>query len=174
MKVIELNRENAKPVARLMHQLKPEWWPAFEDAYGQLTNINESIGTVGWYLADDIGAPVGWALFRELKCYLSLELECSGFNDQGVFKLEHKLKDLFDQAGEYAKAKGYTTLRTGMSSANFNIDGVEITNIPQAMQTLSTDRIDYAWLLDYGFTVIGIHPNAYGNNSHLILFAKAL
>lgn len=85
MNIIELNKENAVNVANLMHQMKPEWWPTFDDAYGQLTNIDESIGTVGWFLSDDNGNPVGWTLFRELKCYLSLELECSGFNDNGVF-----------------------------------------------------------------------------------------
>ena len=174
MNVIELNQENAVDVANLMHEMKPEWWPTFEDAYGQLTNIDESIGTVGWYLADDKGTPVGWALFRELKCYMTLELECSGFNDHGVFKLEHKLKDLFDKAVEYAKSKGYTSLRTGMSSMDFNIDGKEIKDIPETMNSLKTERIDYYWLLDYGFKVFGIHPNAYGNNCHLILFVKAL
>lgn len=174
MNIVELNKENAKNVASLMHEMKPEWWSTFEEAYGQLTNIDESIGTIGWFLSDDNGTPVGWTLFRELKCYLSLELECSGFNDNGEFKLEHKLGDLFDKAGAYAKSKGYTTLRTGMSSMDFNIDGMEIVNIPDAIRSLETNRTDYKWLLDYGFRVIGIHPNAYENNSHLILFAKAL
>lgn len=174
MNIVALNSENAKTVAALMHRMKPEWWPTFEEAYGQLTNIDESIGTVGWFLTDEEGIPVGWTLFRELKCYLSLELECSGFNDNGVFKLEHKLKDLFDTAEAYARAKGYTTLRTGMSSMDFNIDGKELSDIPEAIRTLKTNRIDYAWLLDYGFRVIGIHPNAYGNQSHVILFAKEL
>lgn len=174
MKILQMNQENAKDVAKLMHSMKPEWWPAFEDAYGQLTNIDESIGTIGWYLSDENGNPVGWTLFRELKCYLSLELECSGYNDNGIFKLEHKLGDLFDTAEEYAKSKGYTSLRTGMSSMDFNIDGQEIENIPAAIESLKTDRIDYQWLLDYGFQVIGIHPNAYGNNMHCILLAKEL
>ena len=174
MNIVELNKENAVEVAKLMHEMKPDWWTTYEEAYGQLTDIDESIGTIGWFLADENGNPIGWTLFRELKCYLSLELECSGFNDNGVFKLEHKLKDLFDKATEYAKSKGYTSLRTGMSSMNFNIDGVTITNISETIASLETDRIDYKWLLDYGFKVIGIHPNAYGNNSHLILFVKEL
>lgn len=174
MKIIQLNEENAKEVATLMHQCKPEWWPTLADAYGQLTDINESIGTIGWYLSDEHGNPIGWTLFRELKAYRSLELECSGFNDHGVFKLEHKLKDLFDRAEIYARSKGYTTLRTGMSSIDFNIDGQELDCIPEAITSLKTERIDYHWLLDYGFQVIGIHPNAYGNNMHCILFAKQL
>ncbi len=174
MKVIKLNNENAVEVASLMNEIKPEWWPTFDNAYNQLTNIDDSIGTVGWYLADENGNPIGWALFRELKCYLSLELECSGYNDNGIFKLEHKLQELFDKASEYAKSKRYTTSRTGMSSKDFNIDGEEINDIPSAIQSLKTDRIDYYWLLNYGFKVIGIHPNAYGNQSHVILFAKQL
>ena len=109
-----------------------------------------------------------------MKAYLSLELECSGFNDKGVFKLEHKLKDLFDVAEKYAKSKGYTTLRTGMSSLDFNIDGQRIDNIAEALESLKTQRVDYYWLLDYGFRVMGIHPNAYGNNMHCILFVKEL
>ena len=174
MKIVPLNNENAKAVAELMHGIKPEWWPTNEDAYGQLTNIEESIGTVGWYLEDEQGKPLGWTLFRELKGYLSLELECSGYNDEGVFKLEHKLGALFEEAERYARSKGYTTLRTGMSSVDFNIDGKAIDDIPEAIRTLSTERVDYFWLLNYGFKVIGIHPNAYGNNMHLILLAKPL
>ena len=67
-----------------------------------------------------------------------------------MFKLEHKLKDLFDKASEYANSKGYTTLRTGMSSMDFNIDGMEIADIPDAIHSLKTNRIDYQWLLNYG------------------------
>ena len=106
--------------------------------------------------------------------YLTLKLGCSGFNDHGQFKLEHKLKELFDTAVEYAGSKGYTTLRTDMSSVDFNIAGIVPDDIPEAIRTLQTDRIDYHWLLNYGFRVIGIHPNAYGNNIHLILSTKAL
>lgn len=174
MNIIELNKENAAKVANLMNEMKPEWWSTFDEAYGQLTNIDESIGTIGWYLADEMGSPTGWTLFRELKLYSSLELECCGYNDNGIFKLEHKLKILFDKASDYAKSKGYTTLRTGMSSMDFNIDGLEIKDIPNAMKSLRTERVDYCWLLDYGFKVCGIHPNAYGNNSHVILFVKEL
>lgn len=61
-----------------------------------------------------------------------------------------------------------------MSSMDFNIDGVEIENVSEAIRSFKRNRIDYDWLLDYGFKVIGIHPNAYGNNSHVILFAKVL
>ena len=125
-------------------------------------------------LEDDSGRPVGWALFRELKGYLTLELECSGYDDHGVFKLEHKLKDLLDTAVAYAGAQGFTALRNGMSSVGFNIDGKPLEDIPEAMRSLSTERVDYHWMLDYGFRVVGIQPNVYRNNCHLILLVKEL
>lgn len=78
MKVSALDHRNAKEVAELMHRIKPDWWPSAADAYGQLTDLSETIGTIGWVLEDDSGRPVGWTLFRELKGYLTLELECSG------------------------------------------------------------------------------------------------
>lgn len=169
-----MDRENARPVAALMTGIRSIWWPDFEDAYGQLTDIRQSIGTVGWVLGEDEAHPRGFALCRELKGYRAIELECCGYDDGGVFKLEHKLETLFDEIARYGRAKGYTTFRTGMSTEHFNIDGGEIEDIPGAIEALATDRIDYHWLLDYGFRVIGIQPNAYGGNRHLILMAKAL
>lgn len=38
MNVVKLDKENAKDVATLMHRMKPERWPTFEETYGQLTN----------------------------------------------------------------------------------------------------------------------------------------
>lgn len=55
MNVVKLDSENAKGIATLMHEIKPEWWSTFDEAYGQLTNIDESIGTVGWFLVDENG-----------------------------------------------------------------------------------------------------------------------
>lgn len=62
-----MNHENARKVAELMHEMKPEGWRTYEDAYGKLSDIEESIGTIGWHLEDDDGMPVGWTLFREMK-----------------------------------------------------------------------------------------------------------
>lgn len=156
-----------------MCTVKPDWWD-FDGAFAQLSDINESIKTVGWYLGEDAAHPQGWILCRELVCYRALELECSGFNDNGVFKLEHKLGALLDTAAQYAREKGYLTFRSGISSVGFNIHGRKIENIADAIQNLDCDRIDYRWMLDYGFRVIGIQPNAYGEGFHLILLAKEL
>ena len=78
MQVFRLNPENAEAVGRLMTDIRPVWWPDFQDAYGQLTDIGESIETVGWLLGEDEAHPKGWALCRELKCYSAIELECCG------------------------------------------------------------------------------------------------
>jgi len=174
MKSFKMNENNASKVAELMATIRPQWWSSYDDAYGQLTDIHESIGTVGWYLGEDENHPRGWILCRELKGFSTIELECSGYNDNGIFKLEHKLKELFEVASEYARSKGYSTFRTGMSSHDFNIHGKPIDSVPKAIENLQSDRIDYKWLLDYGFRVIGIQPNAYEKNYHLIIFAKEL
>ena len=173
MQVFRLTESAIAPLAEMMSSLKPEWWD-YDGAYGQLSNIDESIKTVGWYCGEDGAHPTGWILCRELIGYRALELECSGYNDNGVFKLEHKLGPLMDAAEAYAKEKGYLTFRSGISSTGFNIDGQDIPNIPKAMETLKCDRIDYLWYLDHGFQVIGIQPNAYENGSHLILLGKDL
>lgn len=173
MNFFTLDSEHIPLVAQLMCTIKPEWWD-YSGALGQLSDINESIKTVGWYLGDDAEHPKGWVLCRELVGYRAIELECSGFDDNGVFKLEHKLSDLIDIAAQYAKEKGYLTFRNGISSVGFNIHGKELDDIAYAIQNLSCDRIDYKWMLDYGFKVIGIQPNAYEKGSHLIMLAKEL
>lgn len=173
MNIYKLTPDAIPPLASMMSTLKPEWWD-YEGAYGQLSNIDESIRTVGWYCGEDADHPAGWILCRELLCYRALELECSGYNDHGIFKLEHKLEPLMNAAEAYAKEQGYLAFRSGISSMGFNIDGREISNIPEAIANLRCDRIDYLWYLEHGFQVIGIQPNAYGKGSHLILLSKDL
>ncbi|MNC46447.1 hypothetical protein D3C75_954690 [compost metagenome] len=173
MEIFELTQERVPKVARLMCTIKPEWWD-YDGACGQLSDINESIKTVGWYLGEDEANPKGWILCRELIGFRTIELECSGFDDNGVFKLEHKLRELIDIASHYAKEKGYLTFRNAISSIGFNIHRQDIDDIPKAIQNLTCDRIDYKWMLDYGFKVIGIQPNVYEKGYHLILLAKEL
>lgn len=173
MNVYELTPATIPAVAHLMCTIKPDWWD-YDGAYGQLSNIDETIKTVGWYLGEDIDHPKGWILCRELIGYRALDLECSGFDDNGSFKLEHKLGQLFDVAEKYAREKGYLTFKSGISSVGFNIHGQEIKNIPQAIVSLVCDRIDYRWYLENGFRVIGIHPNAYERGFHLIMLCKEI
>ena len=171
MNVYTLTPDAMPALASMMSTLKPEWWD-YESALGQLSNIEESIRTVGWYCGEDPTHPKGWILCRELLCYRALELECSGFNDSGEFKLEHKLGELMKVAEQYAKEQGYMCFRSGISSTGFNIDGQAISNISESIAALKCNRIDYLWYLDHGFQVIGIQPNAYGKGSHLILLGK--
>lgn len=173
MRIFKMTPERIPSVAQLMCTIKPEWWD-YSGALGQLRDVGQSIKTIGWYLGDDEEHPKGWILCRELVGYRTIELECSGFDDNGVFKAEHKLKELVDIAAQYARDQGYLNLKNGISSVGFNIHGTVLEDIPHAIQTLTCDRIDYQWMLDYGFKVIGIQPNAYGIGSHLIMLAKDL
>lgn len=173
MQILKMTSESMPALAKMMSSMKPEWWD-YEAAYGQLSRIEESIQTIGWILADENGSPKGWILCRELLNYRALELECSGFDDNGVFKLEHKLGELFEEAERYAREKGYMTFRSGISSIGFNIHGKNIADIPKAIASLECDRTDYLWYLENGFRVIGIQPNAYEKGYHLILLGKDL
>lgn len=173
MNVYKLTPQAIPALATMMSTLKPEWWD-YGGAYGQLSNIDESIKTAGWYCGEDADHPTGWILCRELIGYRALELECSGFNDNGVFKLEHKLGDLIAIAENYAREQGYLTFRSGISSVGFNIHGQPIPSISEAIANLQCDRIDYRWYLEHGFQVIGIQPNAYEKGFHLILLGKDL
>lgn len=173
LKVFKMAPDSIPQIAHLMHSIKPDWWD-YDGAFGQLSHIDETIKTVGWYLGEDSSNPKGWILCRELVGYRAIELECSGFDDHGVFKLEHKLGPLFDVATKYAQDKGYLTFRSGISSVGFNIHGKDIESIPDAIASLSCDRIDYIWYLDNGFRVIGIQPNAYEKGFHLIMLEKEI
>ena len=173
MNVYDLNPKAIPALAQMMSTLKPEWWN-YDEAYGQLSNIDESIKTVGWYCGNDSEHPNGWILCRELICYRALELECCGYNDNGIFKLEHKLGPLMDAAEIYAKEKGYLSFRSGISSIGFNIHGQDIPIVSDAIANLQCDRIDYLWYLSKGFRVIGIQPNAYEKGFHMIMLGKDL
>ena len=89
--------------------------------------------------------------------------------------MEHKLGALFDTICEHAKREGYLSFRTAMGSQQFSVHGRELGNIGDEINSLaSCGRIDYDWLLAYGFKVIGIQPNAYGDKFHCILLSKDL
>ncbi len=174
MKIYKFNENNITTVARFMSEIRPEWWD-YEGAFNQLSDIEETIGTIGWFMGNDESHPKGWVLCRELKAYRSIELECCGYDDNGTFALEHKLKDLFDTVCEYARGKGYLTFRTAMGSTQFSIHSRELGNIGDEIKNLkSFGRIDYDWLINYGFQVVGIQPHALGENYHCILLTKDL
>jgi hypothetical protein len=174
MRIFRLNQENAPAVAGLMSTIRPIWWD-YKGALAQLSGVDTLIETVGWFLGADENSPKGWVLCCELKLFNSIELECCGYDDDGNFALEHKLGALFDIICDYAKSKGYLTFRTAMGSQGFNIHNRKLGNIGDEINNLTSDnRIDYDWLLEYGFKVVGIQPNAYGDKFHCILLAKNL
>ena len=174
MKIYKLDENNIPTVAKFMCTIRPIWWD-YNGALGQLSNVEEMIDTVGWFLGENEASPKGWVLCRELKAYKAIELECCGYDDNGNFALEHKLGALFEVICKYAIDKGYLTFRTAMGSQQFNIHMRELGNIGDEINNLTSDnRIDYDWLLAGGFKVIGIQPNAYEDKFHCIMLAKDL
>ena len=174
MKIHKLNENNIPNVAKLMSTIQPIFWN-YNGAMKQLSGTKESIRTVGWFVGEDEGHPKGWVLCRELVLYKTIELECCGFDEGGVFLGEHKLESLFDTICEYARQKGFLSFKTTMGSQQFNIHKRELGNIDDEINNLEADnRIDYDWLLEYGFKVIGIQPNAYGDKFHCVMLSKDL
>ena len=172
MNIYKLNKNNIPIVAKFMSGLNPIFWE-YDGAAGQLSGTESSISTIGWFLGDDESRPKGWVLCRELWMHKSIELECCGYDDGGVFAAEHKLGALFDAICEHAKCEGFLSFRTSMGSQEFNIHQRELGDIGDEIKSLSAPgRVDYSWLLGYGFKVIGIQPNAYGNKFHCILLSK--
>lgn len=172
MNIYRMTQEKIPSIATMMSERKPEWWD-YEGAYQQLSDISESIQTIGWCMEESEKIK-GFLLCRELLGYQTLELECCGFDDNGEFKLEHKLEPLMQEAENYAKKKGYMNFRSGISSVGFSIHGKEIDDIPKAIKELTCERTDYIWYRNHGFQVIGILPNTYGTGTHLILLNKSL
>lgn len=58
MNVYELTPASIPAVSRLMCTIKPDWWD-YDGAQGQLSNVDETIKTVGWYLGEEIHHPKG-------------------------------------------------------------------------------------------------------------------
>ena len=85
--------------------------------------------------------------------------------------------DWWDYEGAYEQLSNVDAtikIRSGISSVGFNIHHQEIKNIPETIEGLTCDRIDYKWYLQNGFRVIGIQPNAYERGFHLIMLGKEL
>ena len=164
---------NIPVVTNLMRTLKPEWWD-YEDALEQLSGKNENIETVGWYLVEDENHPKVWMICHELANYRAIDLECSGYDNNGIFEAEHKLGQLFEVGTKYAQEKGYLTFRSGISSTGFNIHGKDIVSIPKAIELLTSERVDYKWYLENGFRVIEIQPNFYEKGFDLIRLGKEI
>ena len=174
MQIYRLNQNNTPAVARLMSELNPVFWD-YSGVLEQLGGVENTIGTVGWFVGDSEANPKGWVLCRELWSYRSIELECCGYDDGGIFSAEHKLNTLFDEICRYAVDKGFVSFRTAMGSQQFSIHGRELGDIANEISNLTPDgRIDYDWLIRYGFRVVGIQPNAYGDKFHCILLSKDL
>jgi hypothetical protein len=64
MNVYPLSESNIPGVARLMTDIKPDWWD-YEGAVSQLSDIRNTTYNVGWLMGEDERRPIGWLLFTE-------------------------------------------------------------------------------------------------------------
>ena len=170
-----ITTENVNELAVFMNEIKPEWWRTADEAYEQIADISAVIRSKGWVLRDENERMKGWLFTRIFEGYSCMEIECAGYSDNGVFALEDKLEVLIDEAEKYARENGVRILKIGRSSPGFSCHGKPIENVAEALKNLSAQgRPDYDFLLEFGFYPMGILPDMYEENHHMIEMVKNL
>lgn len=168
MQVFRLNNSNINIVSKFMSALRPEWW-GVQDAESQLKS------GIGWYLGLSEDQPKGWVLCKSYDCYRTVEIECLGFDDDGIFKIDRELQALIEVAEDWARDKGYTLMRFIIGSRGISCHGKELKKTWEELRDLqSVDRPEYDWFLSMGYNASGILPNIYGKGNHGIMLIKEI
>jgi hypothetical protein len=166
MKVFGLKGSSVRDVANLMVTLKPEWW----DLSGAMGQLN---GGEGWYLADEHGSVIGWLLCKCYRAYMTVEIECLGYEDAGQFKIGPVLQPLVDQCEEWARIQGYVNTRFTIGSHGLSCHGRRLGKPWDELKELQAlDREEYDWFTSIGFVPSGILPDIYGPGYHGIMLLK--
>jgi len=167
MEIIEINSVNVAKVAEFMSSMKPEWWN-IEGAQKQLES------GIGWYVRE--GREIsGWILCKPLPLYSTLEIECLGFNDQGILTIGKQLQPLIEHAETWARSNSLRTMRFTMTSRGFSCHHHDINQLWEELRNLhAIDRTDYEFFVKLGYQPVGILPELYGDKNHGILILKRL
>lgn len=173
MNIYQITPSNAEAVARLMSEIKPDWWD-FEGASQQLQDVSLLARLIGWYMGEE-NAPKGWILCAEYEGYSWLSIECLGFDEDGAFVMERQLEPLLRQAEAYARERGLRNLKYIIGSTGMSCHGRPVTNYAEELRTLkSNGRAHFDYFVRYGFTPAGLIPNCYGEHYHGIMMIKPL
>lgn len=173
MNIYRIEESNAAAVARLMSDIKPDWWD-FEGASRQLQDVSVLAGLIGWYMGDGEN-PKGWILCAEYEGYSYLSVECLGYDQNGTFVMEQQVEPLLNRAEEHARKKGYRNLKYIIGSTDMSCHGKPIVNYADELKALhSNGRKHFDYFVQYGFSPTGFIPNCYGENYHGIVMIKPL
>ncbi|MFQ6862460.1 MAG: hypothetical protein ACLROI_01665 [Beduini sp.] len=173
MEICKIGTSNVNSVAKLMADIKPDWWD-FEGALQQLQDASMLAKLVGWCMEED-GKPQGWILCAEFEGYSYLSIENLGYDDHGIFVMEQQLEPLLNEAEKYAREKGYRNLKYVIGSTDMSCHGRPLLNYADELRNLkSHHREHFDYFIDYGFYPTGFIPHCYGENYHGIIMIKSL
>ena len=166
MNIYNINFDTIKAVAEFMTKLKPEWWD-IDGATAQLS------GGTGWYFGTGKEEPMGWLLCKSYETYFTGEIECLGYNKNGVLEIGEELQPIVEKAEEWAKEQQFVNMRFTMGSKGLSCHGKDLREPWEELRDIhAIDRADYDWFLSMGYVPSGILPNIYGNKYHGILLVK--
>lgn len=167
MEIIDINPSNISEVAAFMTKMKPEWWN-LGGAQRQLES------GVGWTLRNE-NLILGWILCKPLPLYSTLEIECLGYDDQGILTIGKQLRPLIEHAESWANSNSLRTMRFTMTSRGFSCHQRDLGHLWEELRDLSAkDRTDYDLFIHLGYQPVGILPEFYGSKYHGILLLKGL
>ena len=168
MEIYKIDENNIHIVAEFMSRVKPEWWDT-EGAKKQLSS------GVGWYFGQYKDQPMGWILCKSLSIYKTSEIECLGYDDNGVFKIGKELQPLIEMSETWSSDIGFSIMRFTIGSRGLSCHDRLLGNPWEELRDIhSVDREEYNWFLSMGYLPSGVLPNIYGDNYHGILLVKQL
>ena len=166
MNIYEFDDINIKIVAKFMSTLKPEWWD-FEGAKSQLRS------GFGWYIGISEDQPLGWILCKNYDIYRTTEIECLGFDDSGLVKIDKELQPLVEKAEEWSIDNGQANIRFIIGSRGLSCHGKDIKVPWKELKDLKcNNRPENDWFLSMGYTPSGILSNIYGDRFHGVILIK--
>lgn len=168
MEIYKIEETNIRIVSEFMARVKPEWW----DREGANNQLNSG---VGWYFGHSQDQPMGWLLCKSLSVYKTAEIECLGYDDNGVFKIGKELQPLIEAAEVWSRSKGFAIMRFTIGSRGLSCH-LRVLGKPweELRDIHAEDRAEYNWFLSMGYLPSGVLPNIYGDNYHGILLVKQL
>ena len=169
MYIFELTPQNAHLVAELMARLVPEWWD-YDSAMKQIT----ASGKVGWYMGEDADTPKGWIVIKGIEDYSCVEIDASGYDDNGEFTSCEKLAALLDKVEQYAIAKGLRLVRETLSSPRMSCHGRKVTDYVKELSTLKSTSKKLEYMQSRGYRLAGFMPDCYEVGVHGIMILKNL
>lgn len=155
-------------VSCLMSRIKPSWWPTPQEAANQLQ------AGMGWYIKDNLG-PTAWILCRYHPQYKIMEINCTGYDNNGELDVGAPLTPLMNKCEEWGRDNGAASISYIIGSTPFSCHGQPITEPWRQLQDLGGARSgQYNWLCSLGFMACGLLPNTYAPGHHGVIMIKTI